>query len=209
MNVPDTSVLTPVPSAQVPRNWEKALGYEGNARWLSTFWTPLGDEAIFSDGLVSATASFRAYQHLTRQYKAQISRTLVSIGAILEKHARAAIYLLGSSDEVATYHLVLDLKDRKIYVATATTTDGFLVSQYPRPKSLPPAIQIVNHEEIRSWLEEALIPPRTGSFTLCQKCEDGWVLARDGGYDRCPNNCDSGIIWEVNHDPTRKPARQT
>lgn len=211
----DTSALTPVQGATLPRNWEKAFGYEGSARWLSAYWTLGGDEAVYSDGLVASTAAFRAYQRLTKQLKGPITEALLSINACPREYARMAIYLLGSSDEPATYHLVLDLQERKIYVAPASRTSDFLEAQHPKNINLPASEnQIIDADELYQWLTEAIDcaePARTGSFTLCQECEDGWVLARDGGYDRCPNQCDSGIIWEEKYVPTtstRKPARQ-
>jgi hypothetical protein len=34
----------------LPRNWERALGYDGDARCVAFYWTPAGDDAMYDDG---------------------------------------------------------------------------------------------------------------------------------------------------------------
>ena len=36
----------------LPRNWERAFGYDGEARYVAFYWTPVGDEAMYDDGQV-------------------------------------------------------------------------------------------------------------------------------------------------------------
>jgi hypothetical protein len=40
--------------AMMPRNWERAFGYDGEARYVCFYWTPLGDEAMYDDGQIAA-----------------------------------------------------------------------------------------------------------------------------------------------------------
>lgn len=207
----DTSMLTLVPNAIVPRNWERAFGYEGKSRWISAYWTPFGDEAMCNSDLVAGTANYRPYQRLVKQYKAQITKTLLAMGTCPRQYAGTAIYLLGSSDDPATYHLLLDLHERSIFLAAADVAARFLSSQDQQPKNSTSEGQVVNPDEIFDWLSDAIQSMdemHSGPFSLCPKCEDGWIQAKDGGYDQCPNNCDGGIIWEEADEHTRKPARQ-
>ncbi len=183
-----------VPDSPLPRNWEHAFGYGGNARWLAAYWTPCGDEAMFSDGQISATANWPAFQELVRLYCAAITNALVQSGACPADDAWAAIYYFGSSDAEASHCLLLDLAERKIYFDEIGT--GYVASQHPRP----PAAEVprFTSEEVSKLISEAfarLPTARAGNFRVCG-CNGGWARGEDGGYDPCPNKCDGGILWE-------------
>ena len=50
-----TSLNIPVPPMLAP-----ALGYKGEARYVSFQWTPYGDEADYADGRLSGTGNWQA-----------------------------------------------------------------------------------------------------------------------------------------------------
>ena len=101
MNPQLTQLDIPVPPAPI---LEQAVGYENthNARYLSLWWEPAGDEAMVSDGFVTFTGHWAGY--------------LAFIHHKLLYH-HLAIYNLGSSDDPAEYRLVVDLQERKAYIA--------------------------------------------------------------------------------------------
>jgi hypothetical protein len=88
--------------------------------------------------------------------------------------------------------LLLDLAERTISVADIESGLKFVIRQHP------PASPIEITEEM---LAQALAEARAVTadrfskpFQLCA-CLGGWVPARDGGYDPCPNGCDNDLIW--------------
>ena len=56
--------LTPL-NIPVPPVLAKALGYKGEARYVSFQWTPYGDEADYSDGRLSGTATGWPSSHIS------------------------------------------------------------------------------------------------------------------------------------------------
>jgi hypothetical protein len=55
-----TKGLTPLP-VPVPPMLAKAIGYTGDARYVTFNWTPYGDEAEYFDGRRSATGNWQAF----------------------------------------------------------------------------------------------------------------------------------------------------
>jgi hypothetical protein len=60
--------MTPMPAEfthldgfLLPDEFWPAFGYEGQARFVGLFWTPFGDEAIYTDGRVEADGCWQAY----------------------------------------------------------------------------------------------------------------------------------------------------
>lgn len=184
-----------VPGAPLPRNWERAFGYKGEARWLATYWTPYGDEAMYNDGQVSATANWRTFQELTNMYRAAITKALVESGACPADDARAAIFYFGSSDAEASHCLVLDLAERKIYFDEIGPGLQYVTSQHPPAPSSEP-IEITSEIFFQSIVNaQASMDERLNRrFRLCG-CQSGWVRDKGGGYDPCPVGCDNGIVW--------------
>jgi len=52
--------LTPV-NIPVPPMLALAIGYKGDAQYVSFQWTPFGDEVEYSDGRTSATGNWQAF----------------------------------------------------------------------------------------------------------------------------------------------------
>ena len=110
----DGLTLLPVP---VPPILEKAVGYPGDARFVSFYWTPGGDEADYDDGQRADTGEWQGYL-------AYIQHPVV--------HPLLAEYNLGSSDSEAKHALILDRQERKLYVASRKDTQTFLAQQWPK-----------------------------------------------------------------------------
>ena len=94
---------------------ERAVGYPDDvgARYLSLWWEPVGDEAMLSDGSVTTTTTanwmgYLAYIHHNAVYP------------------HLASYNLGSSDDPARYHLLIDLVERKAYIALCRDAEKIL-----------------------------------------------------------------------------------
>ncbi len=84
--------LTPL-KAPVPPMLEKAIGYSGDARFVSFHWTPAGDEADYDDGQRAGTGEWQGYL-------AYVDHPTVR--PLLTQ------YQLGSSDSEAEHSLILD-----------------------------------------------------------------------------------------------------
>jgi len=188
-------VTTLIPDSPLPRNWERAFGYKGTARWLAAYWTPCGDEATYNDGQVSATANWRVFQELTGRYRAAITNALVESGACPADDAWAAIYYFGSSDAEASHCLLLDLVERRILFAEMLPGLQQVVGQHP-PAPAMELVAITNE-----MLAKAIAEVRAETLQRFERpcrlcgCQDGWAQAEDGGYDPCPARCDNGIVW--------------
>ncbi len=93
----------------------EAIGYPGRARYVAFYWTPCGDEIMYSDGRLSADGHWHAWLLFTR-------------------HRRVAPHIspynLGNSDEEATHWLLFDRETCALYVGTAGEVLRALRGQY-------------------------------------------------------------------------------
>lgn len=112
----DHFLLLPISVPPAPL-LERAVGYqnERNARYLALWWEPCGDEVMVSDGYVSFTGHWPGYLAFIQH--SRIYPQLIGLN-------------LGSSEENADYHLVIDLVERKAYVAPNRDADRLLSSQW-------------------------------------------------------------------------------
>jgi hypothetical protein len=58
--IKEIDALAPL-NIPVPPMLAKAIGYKGEARFVSLQWTPYGDEADYSDGRLSGTGNWQAF----------------------------------------------------------------------------------------------------------------------------------------------------
>ena len=122
-NVPKSFTPLDIP---LPEILPKALGYDGDARFIAIYWTPAGDEAVVTDGKVSFDGNWQAFL------------TCIDHPAVALPLAQAGVerWALGSSDNEATHWLVLDLEERKACAAPADDAHNFLASQWPPAPSI-------------------------------------------------------------------------
>ena len=106
----------PVPPAPILEN---ALGYENpkDFRYLSMWWEPYGDEAMISDGYITLDGHWTGYL-------AYIHHPVVA--------PHIYRYNLGDSDIEAEYRLVINLAERKAFVATTRDVVMLLDEQLPK-----------------------------------------------------------------------------
>src|ERR671934_852802 len=79
--------------APVPPMLERAIGYPGEARFVSFYWTPGGDEADYDDGQRAGTGNWQGYL-------AYVQHPLV--------HPLLAPYDLGSGEAEGRHSLIVD-----------------------------------------------------------------------------------------------------
>lgn len=94
----------------------KAIGYKGDARFISLHWTPYGDEVDYSDGRVSATGNWHAFLAYTQH---------PAVAPQLSE------YNFGSSDSEATHALIFDTEKLTLAVAPVKEVAAFLDTQWP------------------------------------------------------------------------------
>jgi len=130
-----TQLNIPVPPAPI---LEQAVGYRNyrHARFLALWWEPCGDEAMVSDGLVTFTGLWTGYLAYVQH------RTI---------HPQVAAYNLGSFEEPAEYHLVIDLDERLAFITPCREAESFLTSRWGNPQEKPVSI---SSEEMEKWLAD-------------------------------------------------------
>ncbi len=92
-----------------------------------------GDEVMVSDGFVTLTGNWSGY--LAYVHHKKIYHYLKS-------------YNLGSSDEPAEYHLVVDLQERKVYAARCTEAEMILAEQWAMAQAVPEVVSVDGFDDL-------------------------------------------------------------
>ncbi len=102
----------------LPPSWEAVVGWNGGdeARWLSGFWTSLGDHPYLSDGRSSMSGNPWGWLAWSR------SRAV-------EPHVRP--YDIGSSETEGPDALLFDRVERRVYVARRDEAERVVRDQWP------------------------------------------------------------------------------
>jgi hypothetical protein len=134
-----TCLCVPVPPAHI---LERAIGYQNqrNARYLTLWWEPCGDEAMVSDGYITFTGNWSGYL-------AYIQHPLVA--------PELVNYNLGSSEEFATHRLLIDLEGRHVYLVSAAEGERILTTQWASQTRTPPVTVFMEDLEslLQGWVE--------------------------------------------------------
>jgi hypothetical protein len=112
---------------------EQAIGYTSEARFVSFYWIPGGDEVYYDDGQRAGTGNWQGYV------------AYVDHPAI---HPLLAAYDLGSSDAEGTHSLILDRTERTLYVAQRREAQRFLAQQWPKTEPVH-----MTPKEWKAWTE--------------------------------------------------------
>lgn len=158
----------------LPRNWERGFGYDGEARYVAFYWTPVGGEAMYDDGRVSDDGNWRMY--LTLRYR----------HPELDWH-----YNVGYSDLEADHWLLLDRETRNLVVVPKAEAQATLHRQW-RPLNLDAELTAFDWDVIQEAVQQALdeVESTMQHIGPCDTCfysiAPGWLQADDGGYDSCP-----------------------
>jgi hypothetical protein len=113
MNVENTNLKKL--AVQAPPMLCEAIGYPGPARYVAFYWTPCGDEIMYSDGRLSTDGHWHAWLLFTRHKRVA---------------PHIAPYNLGNSDEEATHWLLIDRETYALYVGTPSEVLRALRGQY-------------------------------------------------------------------------------
>ena len=158
----------------LPRNWERAFGYDGEARYVAFYWTPVGDEAMYDDGQVSSDGNWRLFQTL-RHRRSE-----------LDEH-----YNVGHSDLEADDWLLLDRETRDLVVLPKAEAQARLRQQWPS-LNLNDELTADDWAIIQEAVQQALdnVEAAMEQIQQCDTCfcsvAPGWLQAGDGGFDPCP-----------------------
>jgi hypothetical protein len=154
--VKSVTTLTPL-NVPVPPMLAKAIGYTGDARFVSFQWTPYGDEADYSDGRGSGTGNWQAFLAFIHH---------PAVSPLLEG------YDLGSSDSEAKHALILDQEELALFVAPVKEAEKFLSDQWPKE----PPIRM-SKEEWAAFVNKALAQQRDISISeIQQRIEKQYAL---------------------------------
>ena len=160
--------------AVLPRNWERAFGYDGDARYVAIYWSSLGDEAMYDDGRVAGDGNWRLFLTLRYQHP-ELDRR----------------YNVGYSDLEADHWLLLDRETHDLVVMPRAEAQARLRQQWT---SLDANAKLTSFEwdVIQEAVQQALdnVESAMQHIEPCDTCfysiSPGWLRADDGGFDSCP-----------------------
>jgi hypothetical protein len=158
----------------LPRNWERAFGYDGEARYVAFYWTPVGDEAMYDDGQVSGDGNWRLFLTLRHQHP-ELDQC----------------YNVGDSDIEADHWLLLDRETRELGVLSKAVAQARLRQQWP-VMDLDATLTAFDWDVIQEAVQQALdnVEAAIEQIQPCDTCfysiAPGWLQAEDGGFDPCP-----------------------
>jgi hypothetical protein len=58
-----------LPKLLCPPEFEQAIGYEGESRYVALYWTPDGDEIVYEDGRSAGTGDWQAWLLFSNHWK--------------------------------------------------------------------------------------------------------------------------------------------
>jgi hypothetical protein len=176
----------------LPRNWEQAFGYDGEARYVAFYWTPIGDEARYDDGQASGDGNWQMFLLVRHEHPE------------LDRHCN-----LGFSETEADDWLLLDRETRGFVVLPKAEAQASLRQQWP-PLDLDAELTAFDWDVIQEAVQQALdnVEAAMEQIQPCDTCfysiAPGWLQAEDGGFDRCPV-CDG---WGFLPAPKRAAASE-
>jgi hypothetical protein len=158
----------------LPRNWERAFGYDGEARYVTFYWTPVGDEAVYDDGQAGGDGNWRLFLTLRHQHP-ELDRR----------------YNVGYSDLEADHWLLLDRETRDLVAMPSAEAQARLRQQWPA-MDLDAESTALDWDVIQEAVRQALdnVESAMRQIGPCDTCfysiAPGWLQADDGGFDPCP-----------------------
>jgi hypothetical protein len=159
---------------RLPRNWERAFGYDGEARYVAFYWTPVGDEAMCDDGQVSGDGNWRLFLTLRHENPPLDQR-----------------YNIGDSDAEADHWLLLDRATCDLVIMPRAEAQARLRRQWP-PSDPDATLTAFDWDVIQEAVQQALdnVEAAMEQIQPCDTCfysiAPGWLQAEDGGFDPCP-----------------------
>lgn len=124
ISVPVSWIPLPYP---VPSVLEEALEYDGAARFVAFYWSPVGDEAMFDDGRRGGTGDWIGFLVYV-EHPSVAASLYVPVAPGSPEHV---CINLGSSEFEADGWLVVDREERRAYLAPVAEAQEFLAQQWP------------------------------------------------------------------------------
>jgi hypothetical protein len=173
----------------MPGNWDRPVGYEGHAHFVSMYWDYAGDDVYITDGVVGRSGGARwLYTSLVeREAHQQIIAALMACGVSDPQSP----WPLGSSEAEAIYGLLLDRYEHTLWVARLPIIAEFLSLQHSPLGGEARALALSLARDKKILYEQQLIRLST---PCC--CERGWILVSNY-YFPCPECERSGRIVEL------------
>jgi hypothetical protein len=128
----------------IPNELDRVFGYRGDARFVGFYFTPMGDDVVYTDGASSGSGQTWGYLAFKRH-------------RAVAPHLSA--YDLGSSEEDATHMLLVDREERRAAVAPVAEAREFLATQHPPAPEMTPEEQEAFQREFTRLLEEMRTRP--------------------------------------------------
>lgn len=131
----------PVTGFECPAEFWPALGYPHEARYVGIWWELAGDEACWADGRVRVTGADWA------AYLALLDHNF--------KPGHPANWLLGGSETVASFWLIIDRVTEWAWLVPADEADEVLDLQWPAPVAVDAAEDgagVLVFEDFGEWV---------------------------------------------------------
>jgi hypothetical protein len=173
----------------MPGNWDRPVGYEGHAHFVSVYWDFASDDVYITDGVVGRSGgAWWLYTNLVeREAHEQIMAALMAYGVSDPQ----SIWPLGSNEAEATHGLILDRFEHSLWVARLPTIAEFLSLQHSPLGGGAGALALSFVRDKEIIYDQQVIQPST---PCC--CERGWIL-NSNYYLPCPECERSGRIVKI------------
>ncbi len=140
MNINDSSIneiRVPVPPEPL---LEDAVGYcnSSHTKYLRMWWERCGDEAMISDGRMTMTGYYEGYLAYIRHSSVNLTG-----------------YKLGDSDNEAQNCLIIDLFERKAFIAPKKISEKLLSEQWSKSPAVNTVLSMT-HEDVVKRIQEML-----------------------------------------------------
>jgi hypothetical protein len=173
----------------IPGNWDRPVGYEGHAHFVSLYWDCAADDVYITDGIVGRSGgAWWIYTNLVEcEAHHQITAALMACGVTDPQSTHS----LGSNESEASHGLLLDRYQRALWVARLPLIAGFLSIQHPPLGGGTRALTLSLARDKEIICNQQFIRP-----SIPCHCERGWILTSDY-YLPCPECERSGRILHV------------
>jgi len=173
----------------MPGNWDRPVGYEGHAHFVSMYWDYAGDDVFITDGIIGRSGGARwLYTNLV---ECEAHQRIIAAFMAYGVSDLQSIWPLGSSKAEATHGLILDRYEHTLWVARLPIIAEFLSLQHSPLREETRALSLSLARDRETIFSQQVIRPSAPCH-----CERGWILASNY-YLPCPDCEQSGRIAEI------------
>ena len=173
----------------MPGNWDRPVGYEGHAHFVSVYWDCTGGDVYITDGIVGRSGgAWWLYTSLVgHEAHHQIIAALMACGVTDPQSTQP----LGKNEAEATHGLILDRFEHTLWVARLSNIADFLSLQHSPMGGGARALALSLARDKEIVYDQQIIWPSTPC-----RCERGWILTSNY-YLPCPDCERSSKIAEI------------